>query len=180
MNPARSVRRLEEKDLPELVELCREHAAFEQAPWVEKERLAGLRDLFLTSDDSRCWVLDAPDELAGFASASLELATWDAQRYLHLDCLYLREAYRGQGLGLALVERVAQAALEMGAVNLQWQTPEWNDGAERFYRRLGAVPQRKLRFTLSLHGCAQLLGSKPNIQAPTPSEPVSRSLSEGP
>lgn len=182
MNPAGWVRRLEERDLPELVELCREHAAYERAPWVEKERIAALKNLFLTSDGTRCWVLEAPEELAGFASASLELATWDAQRYLHLDCLYLREEYRGQGLGQALIESVAQAALEMGAANLQWQTPEWNEGAERFYLRLGAVAQKKLRFTLSPGGCAQLMDSQASAQAPTPNpadSPTSPDLPEG-
>lgn len=156
------MRALERGDLGGLVELCREHARYERASWSDHEREQKLEALFLGSGSARCWVVEAPDELAGFASANLELSTWDAGHYLHLDCLYLRAAYRGEGLGQALMEHVARAALELGAVNLQWQTPVWNDGAARFYERLGAGAAEKLRFTLSPEACARLLAEAPD------------------
>jgi hypothetical protein len=31
---------------------------------------------------------------------------------------------------------------------VQWQTPAWNEGAIRFYDRIGAVSKEKLRFFL--------------------------------
>lgn len=152
-----TLRRLEKGDLPQLVGLCREHAEYERARWIEYERVAKLESLLLTSDDVRCWVIDDQGELVGFATAALELSTWDAARYLHLDCLYLRAAYRGRGLGKELIAAVARAAVELGAVNLQWQTPLWNEDAARFYRRLGASSTDKLRFTLSPEQCAALI-----------------------
>lgn len=149
----RSVRNLERTDVPELVRLCREHAQYERAPWSEYERVAKLESLLLGADDARCWVADGAGELAAFASVTLERSTWGAGHYLHLDCIYLRPAYRGQGLGRELMAEVARAAVEMGALDLQWQTPSWNDGAVRFYRRLGATSAEKLRFTLSPEQC---------------------------
>ncbi len=154
------IRPLERGDLPELVTLCREHADFERASWSDHEREPELKTLLLDSDDAHCLVVEAPGELAGFASASLELSTWDARRYLHLDCLYLRAPYRSQGLGRTLVEHVARLALALGAVNLQWQTPIWNDDAARFYERLGARSTQKLRFTLDRASCSRLLGGE--------------------
>ena len=151
------VRPLEKQDLPELVRLCREHADFERAAWSEHEREASLEALLIASDSAWCWVVEVAGQLAGFASACLELSTWDARRYLHLDCLYLRADYRDQGWGRGLIERVAATALEQGAVNLQWQTPIWNDGAARFYDRLGARSAEKLRFTLDRDACTRLL-----------------------
>lgn len=155
-----TLRRLEKRDLPQLVALCREHAQYEQAGWNEYERVAKLESLLLTRDDVRCWVIDDEGELVGFATAAMELSTWDAARYLHLDCLYLRAAYRGRGLGMDLIAEVARAAVELGAINLQWQTPLWNEGAARFYRRLGASSVDKLRFKLSPEQCA-VLTAKP-------------------
>ena len=159
------IRALEPGDLPDLVELCREHAAYERAPFADSdEREAGLAALFLARPEAldapgagaRCWVVEEAGELVGFATANLELSTWDAGRYMHLDCLYLREGHRGRGLGLALMKQVARAALEAHAVELQWQTPSWNVDAVRFYRRLGASSKDKLRFTLDRAGCALL------------------------
>ncbi len=149
------IRRLERRDLPELVELCREHAAYERSAWVEYERTGGLERKFLASADARAWVVEGDSELAGFASATLELSTWDAGSHLHLDCLYLRPAYRGAGVGEALIAQVARTAVELDAICLQWQTPAWNEGAKRFYRRLGATWQEQLRFTLSSQQCSE-------------------------
>ena len=157
------VRALERRDLPELVALCREHVRYERASWAEYERERKLEALFLDPGGARCWVVDGSDELAGFASANLELSTWDAGHYLHLDCLYLRAAYRGRGWGRTLVEHVTRVALELGAVNVQWQTPTWNEGAVRFYERLGAGAAEKLRFTLSLDACSRLLGPQTDL-----------------
>lgn len=151
-----TVRPLEERDLEELVDLCREHAHYERAPWIERDRAHDLGLLFLGSSDAHAWVATGQGELAGFASATLERSTWEAGHFLHLDCLFLRPAYRGRGLGRRLMREAAAVALRLGARELQWQTPAWNEGAARFYRRLGATSAPKLRFTLGPEPCADL------------------------
>ncbi|MFJ3973991.1 GNAT family N-acetyltransferase [Streptomyces sp. NPDC090021] len=65
-----------------------------------------------------------------------------------MDCLYLAAAARGQGLGAALVDGVTGLARELGLEQVQWQTPEWNEGAIRFYDRLGAASDPEFRYTL--------------------------------
>ncbi len=138
-----------ERDLDELVDLCREHAAYERAAFVERADHARALGALLAAEDAFAWVVEGTGELAGFATAFLERSTWDAARFLHMDCLYLRPAYRGRGLGRRLMGEVARTARERGAVNLQWQTPVWNEGAVRFYRRLGGGDAEKQRFTVA-------------------------------
>jgi hypothetical protein len=41
-------------------------------------------------------------------------------------------------------------ARKLGHHEVQWQTPQWNVGASRFYRRHGGVDQYKLRFVLGV------------------------------
>lgn len=166
MSPS-PVRRLEPRDLTELVQLCREHAVYERAPWVERDRTSALGALLLDSEDARGWVVEGDGELAGFATATLERSTWDAGHFLHLDCIFLRAGYRGRGIGRRLVAEVAAAATELRAVNLQWQTPAWNEDAARFYRRLGASAAEKLRFTLSPQQCAGLAATRDSAGPPT-------------
>ncbi|MGP3950192.1 hypothetical protein [Streptomyces sp. 7N604] len=36
----------------------------------------------------------------------------------------------------------------LGLTEVQWQTPAWNEGAARFYERLGARAKEKLRYSL--------------------------------
>ncbi|MEM6674449.1 MAG: GNAT family N-acetyltransferase [Planctomycetota bacterium] len=163
------VRELAGPDLPQLVELCREHAAYERAAWdstdvLREERLDAL---FLTGASAaergaQAWVVDAGGRLVGFATTSLERSTWDARCYLHLDCIYLEEPWRGRGLGMAMMTHAAKLAVTLGAVNMQWQTPAWNEDAARFYRRLGTKEAKKLRFTLQPDACARLASPTPD------------------
>ncbi|MFB6620897.1 MULTISPECIES: GNAT family N-acetyltransferase [unclassified Streptomyces] len=138
-------------DLPRIVELIAEHAAYEKAappaPGLA-DRLAGL--LFGTEPPRlRCLVAALPDgTLAGYASCAPELSTWDGTEYLHMDCLYLTEASRGHGLGPLLMAAVRAEAGRLGLAEIQWQTPAWNEGAIRFYDRLGATSKEKHRYSL--------------------------------
>ena len=86
----------------------------------------------------------------GYATWSLEFSTWRAAEYVHVDCLYLDASCRGQGLGRCVMESIAQRAAVLGATHLEWQTPEWNEDAARFYDSLGARSAVKRRFTWPL------------------------------
>ncbi len=67
-----------------------------------------------------------------------------------MDCLFVVEEYRGNGVGAALLATIVQFAREQGYDQVQWQTPEWNERARKFYRREGAAEKHKVRFTLNL------------------------------
>ncbi|MFD6885420.1 GNAT family N-acetyltransferase [Streptomyces sp. NPDC059957] len=144
------VRPARPEDLPRLVELMREHMVYEKSA----PRPAGLADRLgaqLFADGARLWVLLAETprgEIAGYAACSAEFSFWEARHYLHMDCLYLAEEARGHGLGAALMDGVAVLARELGLGHVEWQTPDWNEGAIRFYDRLGATGKPKLRYAL--------------------------------
>jgi len=138
-------------DLPELVRLCAGHAVFERMPFTD-EGLVERLGLALFSSPARlhAWVAETDGVMVGYVSAALEFSTWHARDFVHMDCLFLREGCRGQGLGAALLDRVVDFAREQGVDEVQWQTPDWNLEAARFYRRHGAEARSKLRFTLEL------------------------------
>ncbi|MGW7462312.1 N-acetyltransferase family protein [Streptomyces sp. NPDC054797] len=144
------IRRARVGDLPRLVELMHEHIAYEKsAP--RPPDLAGRLGPQLFAEEARLWVLlaETPDGVvAGYASCSAEFSFWDARHYLHMDCLYLAQDARGLGLGAALMDGVTGLARELGMDQVQWQTPDWNEGAIRFYDRLGATAHPKRRYAL--------------------------------
>jgi GNAT superfamily N-acetyltransferase len=69
---------------------------------------------------------------------------------MHMDCLFVRAAHRNQNIGTRLMLEVLREAQRRGIAQLQWQTPLWNVGADRFYRRLGVQPSEKYRYTLAV------------------------------
>jgi GNAT superfamily N-acetyltransferase len=148
-----TIRVLEPSDLPCLVKLCAEHAAFEQASYDvmgKEEKLAKV--IFADATRLFVWVAEQQNRLVGYASVTLEFSTWDAATFAHLDCLYLQEHARSQGTGKKLLETVLDFARSKGCVNVQWQTPVWNIEAQKFYAQFGVTQHSKERFILSLHG----------------------------
>lgn len=132
-----------------LAELCAEHALFEGLePCLEAdfgERLA----LALEQRSVHIWLAQQGTRLQGYASATLDYSTLSARRFVHMDCLYLRAAARGAGLGARLMQAVVDFAAERGCQTMQWQTPLWNEDATRFYLRQGAKALEKTRFSLA-------------------------------
>ncbi|MGH8145725.1 MAG: GNAT family N-acetyltransferase [Rhodanobacteraceae bacterium] len=138
-------------DLAELVVLFAEHARHECAVFHPEGVTARLRDaLWSNPPRLRGWVADSAAGLIGYATAAPEFSTWAACEYLHMDCLFVRDGWRGAGIGAALLAAVAGHACDQGYPEVQWQTPAWNEDAARFYRRNGAAEKSKRRFALDL------------------------------
>ncbi|WP_350349554.1 GNAT family N-acetyltransferase [Agromyces sp. G08B096] len=153
MTPARErrgIREVERADLPGLIELIHDHAAFERAPRPTTTLPALERLLFEPSPRLYGFVALADGQLIGYATCSREASTWAAGEYLHLDCLYLRPEARGRGVGQRLVDAAVDLAAAQGLGELQWQTPEWNVDAIRFYDRLDAASSGKRRYRLDV------------------------------
>jgi GNAT superfamily N-acetyltransferase len=145
------IRRLEPEDLPELIELCTEHAAYERQVYDPRGKLEALKTaIFGVSPRLFVWVATDQSSLLGFASLTFDYSTWDAAEFAHLDCLYLRQAARSQGTGAALLKIAFEFACTRGCLNMQWQTPDWNARAIVFYQRFGANFETKQRFFLPI------------------------------
>ncbi len=145
------IRTCEERDLPVLIELCAKHAAYENAVYDAqyKERL--LKDaLFGDKPLLYCLVVEADENVVGYASFTFDYSTWSAASFLHIDCLYLDECYRGYGIGEAMILHIKEIAKVKGCSNVQWQTPVFNERAIKFYKRIGGERKDKVRFTITL------------------------------
>jgi ribosomal protein S18 acetylase RimI-like enzyme len=143
------IRTCRRDDLPVLVKLCAEHAAYEQAIFDATDKVSKLGSaIFAEQPRLFCLLAETQQEVVGFATYTFDFSTWDAQTFLYLDCLYLRESFRGAGIGEALMLKLQAIAVQHACVNIQWQTPHWNERAVRFYTRIGGQCKTKARFTL--------------------------------
>lgn len=143
-----TIRPIRQEELDILIELCVEHAAYEQAEYHvdggKKDRLA--EAIFRDPPRLYCLVALQENRIIGYASYTLQYATWDAREYLYLDGLYLLGSARGHGIGEQLMQRVYEAARQLNCEWIQWQTPDFNHRAIKFYKRLGAFAKTKERF----------------------------------
>jgi ribosomal protein S18 acetylase RimI-like enzyme len=145
------IRKVEPEDMPEIINLCAEHAEYELAPYSSRGKAKKLTSLlFAESANIFCLVATDKTKILGYATYMSELSTWDAVFYTHMDCLYLRPHARGFGIGEALIKEIARQSKANNCKSIQWQTPISNKRAIKFYHRLGATSKVKLRLYLSV------------------------------
>lgn len=145
-----TIRRAEARDAPRLLALFKEHAHFERATFddnLDPQKL--LAAIAGNPPRLNVWVACNADGAFGYASATIDYSTWDLAEFVHMDCLYLREGHRGSGAGAALLKAVRAFAQAKGLPQVQWQSPDWNTEAARFYVREGATTKNKVRFYLA-------------------------------
>ena len=78
-------------------------------------------------------VAEARGELVGLAHYLFHRSTTRIELACYLQDLYTEGSARGQGVGRALIEAVAERARAAGTTRLYWQTHESNHAARRLY-----------------------------------------------
>lgn len=73
----------------------------------------------------------------GYALCFYSYSTWQG-RTLFLEDLYVKPAYRTQGVGRMLFTHATRFAKETGCLRMDFHVLEWNP-ARKFYEKIGAV-----------------------------------------
>uniref|UniRef100_A0A0K0DQ74 N-acetyltransferase domain-containing protein n=1 Tax=Angiostrongylus cantonensis TaxID=6313 RepID=A0A0K0DQ74_ANGCA len=111
------------------------------------------------------FVLREDDEPAAMVLFYLAYSTWEG-RYIHMEDLYVRPAFRRKGYGKILWQRLGQLAKEMRVSRLQWNVLDWNSSAIAFYKKLSCEDLTRkegwLLYRLDVNGINELAGLKPN------------------
>ncbi|MEO6177825.1 MAG: GNAT family N-acetyltransferase [Flavobacterium circumlabens] len=146
-----SIRNCERTDLSQLVVLCQKHAEFEKAEFVPEGKATSLeKAIFAENPKLYCLVVATKETIIGYVSYTIDYSTWDAAEFIHMDCLFLEEQARSFGIGAILIGKLQQIGREKNCINIQWQTPQFNERAIKFYHRIGGKGKDKVRFTLNL------------------------------
>jgi GNAT superfamily N-acetyltransferase len=152
--PATLIRAVGRADLPALLGLIRELAAYERAPDEVVATEAHLdAALFGDSPAAGAFVAEQAGQLVAMAVYFRTFSTWTGRPGLHLEDLFVTPPARGQGIGRQLLTALAGLATAEGLPRLEWAVLTWNEPAIGFYRRLGAEPLEEWR-TWRLTGAA--------------------------
>ena len=105
---------------------------------------AAIREsLFGQSPHAEAAIARYDGEAAGFAIWFSTYSTFLARPGIHLEDLFVLPAWRGKGIGRALLQHLARLALHRGCGRMEWSVLDWNTDAIRFYRDIGAEPMNE-------------------------------------
>ena len=95
--------------------------------------------LFGVDPHSFCDIAEWNGEPAGFALWFASFSTFSGRHGIYLEDLFVRPAYRGKGLGKALLVHLAATCVSRGWSRLHWAVLDWNTPSIEFYKSLGGV-----------------------------------------
>ncbi|MGH9346503.1 MAG: GNAT family N-acetyltransferase [Vicinamibacterales bacterium] len=124
-------------DVPQLLAFIRSMAALEKLTVSATEE--SLREaLFGDAPAGHALLAFAAGTPAAYATYFFTFETMVGKRGLWLDDLFVDAAYRGKGIGHALMACLADIAMRNRCARFEWMVLDWNESAIRFYRGLGA------------------------------------------
>jgi GNAT superfamily N-acetyltransferase len=131
-------------DAPLILAYIRELADYERAPEKAVATEADiLRHGFGENPLIHMIMAEWEGRPAGFALWFFNFSTWEGKPGLYLEDLFIRPAFRGHGIGKALLKRLARIALERGCSRYVWQVLDWNTPSLDFYEAHGAQVLRE-------------------------------------
>jgi len=135
------IRPAKEEDVPEILELIKALAEFENLSdeVVATEELLKIT-LFGINSPAEVQIAYDKNKTLGFALYFHTFSTFLGRPGIYLEDLYVRENARGKGVGEALLRRLAQRTREIGGGRLEWAVLNWNEPAIGFYQKMGAAP----------------------------------------
>ncbi len=132
-----TIRQAERKDMPQVLDLIKELAAYENASDEVEIEVKDLEKEGFDEGNFKCFVADVNGKIEGMALVYFRFSTWKG-RTVHLEDLIVRESMRGTGLGGALYRKVVEYGHENGVRRVEWVVSEGNKNAIEFYENTGA------------------------------------------
>ena len=129
------------EDVPLILDFIKELAAYEK-----------LADQVITTEENLKEFLFGHHKFAEVIIAEFDgkpegqalffhnFSTFFGKPGIYLEDLYVRPAFRGKGIGKALLKKVIDIAKERKCGRVEWVVINWNEPAINFYKSLGAIP----------------------------------------
>jgi len=131
-----------ENDMPQILKLIQELAAFEKEEKAVEVTIADLKkDGFGDKKLFHCFVAEYKNIIVGMALVYPRYSTWKGA-VIHLEDLIVTKEFRGSGMGSALLTEVVKYGHELGVKRICWEVLDWNEPAINFYESKGANVMR--------------------------------------
>lgn len=96
------------------------------------------RALFVEPKYADCLIAEWQGKPVAFALYFFTFSTFEGKPALYLEDLFVQPLSRGNGIGKALLKRLAKTALQHDCSRMDWAVLDWNQPAIDFYQSIGA------------------------------------------
>jgi GNAT superfamily N-acetyltransferase len=134
------IRSAERSDVPVILSFIRQLAEYERL----SDHVSATQDQILSNFFGPDAVAEAvlgllDDRPVAFAVFFHNFSTFRAKKGLYLEDLFVLPEMRGRGFGKAMLQHLAEIAIQRDCGRFEWAVLDWNEPAIGFYKNLGAV-----------------------------------------
>ena len=138
------IREAVEGDVATILDLIRALADYERlADLVTATEDRVRSTLFGAKPVAEALLAEVGDEAVGMAIFFTNYSTFLAKPGIYLEDLFVKPHARGQGIGKAMLKKIAQLAVERECGRVEWSVLDWNEPSIQFYESLGAVAMKE-------------------------------------
>ncbi|GAB4112888.1 MAG: GNAT family N-acetyltransferase [Candidatus Caldatribacteriota bacterium] len=128
------------KDVPIILKLIKELSVFEKMSEEVTATEESLKlSLFGDKPYAQVLLAEVKGEPIGYALYFFNFSTFLGKPGLYLEDIYVKEEYRGKGIGTTLFKYCASIARKNNCSRMEWLVLNWNP-ARDFYEHIGAKP----------------------------------------
>lgn len=126
------------KDLPQVLNLIKDLAAFENEPNEVEVTITEMQNWGFGKDKIfDFFVIEIDNKIIGLALYYFKYSTWKG-KCLFLEDIIVKENDRNKGYGKKLFNAVVEVAKNTGVKRMEWQVLDWNKNAIEFYNKYQA------------------------------------------
>lgn len=126
-------------DVPVIFELIQALAEYEKLSHAVTGNTEALKEhLFGARPYAEAVVAEYAGQAVGFALFFPNYSTFLTKPGIYLEDLFVLPEFRRKGIGKAILQYLAQLAVERDCGRLEWSVLDWNQPAIAFYKRMGA------------------------------------------
>lgn len=126
------------EDVPLILTFIRQLAAYEKMAHEVVATEALLEEWLFDKEKAEVLLAVVDGQEVGFALFFHNFSTFLGRAGIYLEDLYVDPAFRNQGIGKAMIKKLAQITVARGCGRLDWSCLDWNTPSIEFYRSLGA------------------------------------------
>lgn len=131
-----------------IVNFMRDYYACDNIPYDREAARSSLERLVDDHSLGRAWVIRHGDEAVGYCVLTLSYSLEFRGRSAFIDELFIREGYRGKGIGSRALEFLKETAGALGVTALRLEVERKNVDAQRLYRKAGFEEQDRSLMTI--------------------------------
>jgi len=134
-----TIRAAERRDSALIFSLVRELADYEKLSHeVDATEAMITSVLFSQAPRVFCDIAEWDGAPAGFAMWFLNFSSFRGRNGIYVEDLFVRPAFRGRGIGKALMAKLAKRCVDQDYARFEWAVLDWNEPSISFYKSLGA------------------------------------------